>query len=398
MFLFRFLIFLFFLFPSFSLASNQVCRPFFSFPKNKVSAVYAMKAMQNNLVIVGSEGKQNLKNTFLMQLNSKGEIDSRFGKEGLHFSFGSDEEIHGLGLDHTGFVMAGFFKNHTRDFLFVKINSDGNLNSTFGKNIFSGQNKKGELHYIDQNDSGWLAAGFSHKLGKSDFSLVRINAEGGPDLNFGYQGVVTLKHGSKDHLYGVTTLSDGTIAATGSALNKGKENCVVVRLSKKGELLSSFGVGGFVFLPSQGQGMCAAVKEDNQHRLIVVGFSETAKRNTDFFIARLGLNGELDSSFGHGGIVLENIAGIDSAHDFFIHPDGSLDVAGEYQDARLKKYGFVLLRLDSEGKPQSSFGKNFIITCPLAGPSFVNTLVETENGIYLGGVSQNLGVVYSISP
>ena len=211
-----------------------------------------LSEMQNNLVIVGSEGKQNLKNTFLMQLNSKGEIDSRFGKEGLHFSFGSDEEIHGLGLDHTGFVMAGFFKNHTRDFLFVKINSDGNLNSTFGKNIFSGQNKKGELHYIDQNDSGWLAAGFSHKLGKSDFSLVRINAEGGPDLNFGYQGVVTLKHGSKDHLYGVTTLSDGTIAATGSALNKGKENCVVVRLSKKGELLSSFGVGGFVFLPSTG--------------------------------------------------------------------------------------------------------------------------------------------------
>lgn len=357
-----------------------------------------MKAAQNNLVIVGSIGAQNSKNTFLIELNSSGEINSRFGKEGLRFSFGSDEEIHGLGLDQPGFVMAGFSKNHTKDFLFVKVNSNGNPDYTFGQNIFSDQNKKEELHYIEKNGSGWIAAGFSQQLGKSDFALIRVNSDGVPDLDFGNKGVVTLDHGSKDRFYGVTTLSDGTLAATGSALNNGKENCVVVRLSKNGELLPSFGAGGFVFLSSPGQGMCAAIKEDNQHRLVVVGFSETSKRNTDFFIARLGSNGEPDASFGNDGIVLENIARIDSAHDVFIHPDGSMDIAGEYQDGRLKKYGFALLRLYPDGKPDSSFGKDGMIVCPLAGPSFMNTLVETENGIYLGGVAQKRGVVYSISP
>src|SRR6184192_4204600 len=74
--------------------------------------------------------------------------------------------------------------------------------------------------------------------------------------------------------------------------------------------------------------------------------------------------GELDPSFGQGGVVRTYFSGSnrkDAARALALQPDGKIVAVGEFYDAlglvRYGTYGFAVARYNGDGSPDSSFDR-----------------------------------------
>jgi uncharacterized delta-60 repeat protein len=120
------------------------------------------------------------------------------------------------------------------------------------------------------------------------------------------------------------------------------------RLPLAGDLDPTFGSGGLAQSPGLGIG-AIAVQPDGK---IVVA-------NGSFALARYLPDGSLDPSFGAGGHV-ETDAGAGSLGALALQPDGKIVVAGSSAYGSPNK--FTLARYDSNGSLDSSFGTDGITT------------------------------------
>jgi len=97
-----------------------------------------------------------------------------------------------------------------------------------------------------------------------------------------------------------------------------------------GDLDSSFGMGGvvrtdFFGLTDEVRGI--ALQSDN--RVVAVGTVVTPAFGSSFGLARYNPNGSLDLTFGSGGKVITDLGGTqEAAEDVAIQPDGKIVVAG----------------------------------------------------------------------
>ncbi len=104
-------------------------------------------------------------------------------------------------------------------------------------------------------------------------------------------------------------------------------------------------------------------------KLLVAG--STWVNNSDgFYIARLNLDGSIDTSFGGNGFTEVDIspAGLDIPYDIAVQADGKIIVAGT---ANIENGGDIaLLRLNADGSVDTSYGTNGIVTTDLRGAEF----------------------------
>jgi uncharacterized delta-60 repeat protein len=136
----------------------------------------------------------------------------------------------------------------------------------------------------------------------------------------------------------------------------------VVRLDSTGALDSSFGTGGVVTLPASMQSIThtAAIQPDGG---ILVGGGVVAdpELDYDFRIARLlPADGQLDSTFGTGGIVVTPAAGTVGANSVVEQPDGKILAGGDGKRNVLsgsKNRDFVVHRYLADGSSDTSFGE-----------------------------------------
>ena len=80
----------------------------------------------------------------------------------------------------------------------------------------------------------------------------------------------------------------------------------------------------------------------------------------DFALARYNSNGTLDTSFGTGGKVITDFTRDDSTFSVAVEPDGKILAAGMADVSR--GYGFALVRYNSNGTLDASFGAGGIVT------------------------------------
>jgi uncharacterized delta-60 repeat protein len=101
----------------------------------------------------------------------------------------------------------------------------------------------------------------------------------------------------------------------------------------------------------------------------------------DMGLARYTSNGILDTTFGSAGTVTINIPGNDSPAVLLLQPNGQIVLAGVAASGRKTVPNkTVLLRFNSNGTPDSTFGSNGTVLTPGQGPSSV---VLLSNGDYL---------------
>ena len=126
-----------------------------------------------------------------------------------------------------------------------------------------------------QPDGKIVAAGFTIGPGASSFALVRYNIDGALDATFGSAGIVTTDFDLGSGASDLVIQPDGKILAGGTAFsnNSNTLDFAIVRYNANGSLDSNFGSGGKVitdFFGSTDQATAIALQSDGK---IVLGGS-----------------------------------------------------------------------------------------------------------------------------
>lgn len=124
----------------------------------------------------------------------------------------------------------------------------------------------------------------------------------------------------------------------------------VVAAAGAGDLDASFGQGGVVVTDFGGTDVAAAVAIQPDGKLVVAGRSN-AGGNTSFALARYHRNnGVLDPTFGNGGLVVTDFGATDQAFAVAVQPDGKIVTAGR------RGSDSIVARYNQDGTPDAAFG------------------------------------------
>jgi uncharacterized delta-60 repeat protein len=208
------------------------------------------------------------------------------------------------------------------------------------------------------------------------------------DPTFGNGGINTVQLPHDHWPYAVSASpADGGIAVAGVSWVPQGRNMVshlgVVRFNADGSLDSSFGNGGYAH-HNLGGAISSSSKLAVQNDGKIV-FS----RSPWFPIVRLNTNGSLDSSFGSSGVVNAPTSGDNwTVRDFTFTPDGKiLTVGSRSLKLRGNQYGptnTAMMRYNANGTLDSTFGSGGVIVYQYSsGTDFATDVVSMPDGRFV---------------
>ncbi len=239
------------------------------------------------------------------------------------------------------------------------------------------------------------------------FALPCLANDGTPDPGFGTAGAAFITPDNVEATqlrpYAAITLPDGKILVAGER-NKVIPNnptepnrrAMLARFNADGSADASFGdipaMPGVRVLPDLVPGTGAAIQSvEALQRLadgsIIVAGTTSVRAPTKGFVAKLSAGGDLDASFGTGGITLLPAIYL---HALAIDSQGRIVVAGEKWIGVIPHS--VVVRFDASGHADTSFGSSGDGTAPInwdgvAGQAgYLSTLgLNSDDGILVGG-------------
>jgi uncharacterized delta-60 repeat protein len=224
-----------------------------------------------------------------------------------------------------------------------------------------------------------------------DFVAVRFTAAGSPDPSFGDGGAAVINGGNDyvpllagtegipqyntDNAWGSGVLPDGRVVIFGSAARPGAildpdTDFTVVGLTSGGELDTTFGTGGLTQFDVGGsfdQPRQLIVQPDG--KIVVAGYETRLSSlipittRTSPVVARLLPTGQMDTSFGGGGIATTTALGfVTEAYQVGMQSDGSYVAAGYGRPGTDGTVDLVLYRFDADGNFDPTFAAGAGIT------------------------------------
>lgn len=283
-------------------------------------------------------------------------------------------------------IVGGYTKNTSnKDFVVVRYNSDGTLDTTFGIKGKVTTDFGGLDDYILsaalQKDGKIVVAGYVDSLGiRKKMGIARYNVNGTLDSSFrGYGKVafkVTLNY-KPESIEDILIQPDGKIVAIGKAY----DDMVVVRLDSNGYFDSTFNNKGWSNIIGShfvDGGTCLALQPDG--KIVAAGYIFTTPYN-QYYLARLTTDGKLDTSFNSVGINFLEIRyhGEGYPSGIAIQSDGKIIIAGRTEIT--VSVECALTRLDTNGRYDKSFaGKGFRNYYIPGGTSYFNDVLIQPDG------------------
>lgn len=224
------------------------------------------------------------------------------------------------------------------------------------------------------------------------FSIARLLSNGSPDPSWGEGGVVTTPLGKFASAEDVTVQPDGKVVVVGEAPGAKNEDFGIVRYLSNGELDPSFGEGGIVILPVGELGdQARAVAIGPGGRIAVVGTSDLPSFRNAVGVAMLESDGTPEAAFaGDGTTVIQTESGEDDRGEgVAFQPDGKIVIADSTGGGGGD--GFTLIRLGLNGKPDSSFDGDGVVETPIPGEGGIeegriaDLLIQPDGKIVGGG-------------
>ncbi|MEO8710553.1 MAG: T9SS type A sorting domain-containing protein [Parafilimonas sp.] len=125
-----------------------------------------------------------------------------------------------------------------------------------------------------------------------------------------------------------------------------------------------------------GDGYAVAIQPDK--KIIVAG-----SYNKDFLVVRYLQNGNIDKTFGTNGKTIVDIGRNDVAYCVALQLDGKIIAAGTASKE------FALLRLNTDGQPDSSFGVNGKVTTNFSQSDYIKDIaIQPDNKIIVIGFGE----------
>lgn len=298
-------------------------------------------------------------------------LDPTFGHGGVvNTAFPGDAFAYGVVVDPDGKVVAsGFTRNGApptptpaaatvtnEDFALARYHPDGSLDDDFGDGgvvvaSLSNGDERG-FALVVQPDGKVVEAGSSCHPDCS-FALARFNRDGSRDDTFGDGGQVITRVSDRNAAANALVLQpDGKLVAAGSD----DSGFVLARYLDDGSLDRSFGDEGVVRTAIEANGAWArALVIEPDGKLVAAGHSCTD--TCAFAVVRYAVDGQLDRSFGHDGVSVTDLGTRSAVASALVRqPDGKLIVGGA------NDRDFVLIRYNSDGSLDPSFGRSGIAT------------------------------------
>ncbi len=182
-------------------------------------------------------------------------------------------------------------------------------------------------------------------------------APAGLDHAFGPDGRVSASVGDADGA-AVTIEPDGDIVTAGSRGTPTGRDFALTRHDPSGNLDASFGPGGVVATDFGGDDDVAndvAALADGgavaAGRTDVAGFTKL-----QFALARYRADGTLEPGFGTGGKVKTTVLDAGQANAVLVQPDGKILAGGFAAHGVVADGDFALVRYDADGTPDATFG------------------------------------------
>ncbi|MEO8713120.1 MAG: T9SS type A sorting domain-containing protein [Parafilimonas sp.] len=360
-------------------------------------------AMQTDdkTVVVGSSDSLSTIGFLVLRYLPGGSLDNSFGINGkVIVDFGYDLQVaFGVVMQSDGkIVVTGYGASGLFDpeygILTVRLKTNGSLDSTFGTNgkVVTDLGKAEFAYALCLQSDGKIV--LSGNYDNVNLLLVRLKTNGSLDSTFGKNGkVINTQIGNMAFGRSVLVQPDGKIIVGGDRSGS-TPTCLVTRYKTNGTLDSSFGTNGIVNtkLTNYGDQFLKVVLQQDG-RIIGVGrtglFSGNDNDN-NIIAVRYKSNGVLDSTYGAFGIQTINFPGASSAAQAAIlETDGKLLITGNVTDSNAN---FVLLRLKTDGRLDSSFGTNGSTITDFNLNDFAYSIVLQggDSSIIVAGYSQSI--------
>ncbi|MEZ5436540.1 MAG: delta-60 repeat domain-containing protein [Pseudomonadales bacterium] len=165
--------------------------------------------------------------------------------------------------------------------------------------------------------------------------------------------------------------------------------CAASLEAAPGNLDASFGTGGITTTAiGTGDGAHAVVQRADG-KLVAAGYSYNGS-NYDFAVARYNTDGSLDTSFGTGGTTTTAVgSGHDTAFSMVQQSDSKLVLAG-YSYNGGTNYNFALVRYNEDGSLDSSFGTGGIVTTAMSASddSSYSVIQQADGKLVVAGYAR----------
>lgn len=330
------------------------------------------------IVVAGSTNTSQQGYDFAVaRYNRDGTLDTDFNTSGKVTTTLTNlaDEGYAVALQADGKILvAGTTTEGTnvQRFAVVRYNANGSLDTGFGtsgKAVTPFSNGPDRAYAIAVQPDGKIVVGGEATLSGTglDFALVRYNTDGSLDTGFGTGGKVTTAIKAATGRDAINALALQNVGGETRIVAAGGDgDFLLARYTSNGTLDSSFGTGGKVAsVFGSTIGSAFAVTTTSDGKIVVAGYS-----SNDFSLARLTDTGALDSSFGTGGKVVNrlNTSNTDIATAVAVQSDGKIVAAGWVNAGATSAADFAVLRYDSTGAPDTSFGTGGTVITPVAAP------------------------------
>jgi uncharacterized delta-60 repeat protein len=314
-------------------------------------------------------------------------------------------------------MVAGTVKNAdgTSEFTLTRLEKNGKIDTTFGTNgrakagfQFRSYNTANAVALSIDSQGRTIVAGTvrNNATGLSDLGLIRFTPTGSVDTSFGYLGTSVAEFGTQGRSDTAASLAidpTGRILVAGT-LDQGNGNTdfAVTRIGANGYTDTTFGNRGVQTVSFNVGGdlkdSASAIRLDSQGRIIIAGTASMAT-GSDFALARLTSNGQLDTTFGQSG---KSTLGFslpgnqsDTATSMSLDRQGRIVVGGWSHT----NWGddFVVARFLSDGRPDWSYGwgarqnVSFDLTTPNIDRSTSMLLDYMDRVVLVGTVGRTTG-------
>ena len=222
-----------------------------------------------------------------------------------------------------------------------------------------------------RSDGGYYTAGSiadPADAGHRRIVVAAYLANGTIDQRFGNEGsIVTDPSPLSNGVSSIAIAPDGKIVVGGSANFDNQSarggDLLVERLTASGQLDQTFGKGGIAITD-----LCAACNFSDRvtglvvqpdGKIAVSAYSSRGAGNTRFIVARYTLAGKLDAGFGKGGVV---DSGLNGAYTIALQSDGKI-LAGGNDGGSVELFRYL-----TNGKADLGFGTNGKVVTPFENP------------------------------
>lgn len=239
-----------------------------------------------------------------------------------------------------------------------------------------------------------VMAGISHNGGNNDFAVSRYHADGSYDTSFHTDGKYTFDFGAEDdRCFGMELDSQGRAVMVGRTDNgvTSRYDWAIARIALDGSLDTSFHTDGKRVWDVSGDADFARAVQIQTDGKIMVGGYTWWMGYYRMIAGRLSSDGSVDNTFGGGGTALGYFGTKDGgALAMLVDLDGRVVLTGTIYSGGTD-WDFAVIRFLSDGKYDSAFGTNGTLITDIAGDDdkAYGVAIDTVGSLYLGGSSDN---------